>query len=318
MRTLFRDAAGPTLAPHGSVVCIGAFDGVHRGHRHVLDHAGRRAAHLDLTPIAISFEPIPREFFARGQSVPRLTSAGEKIARLCDAGMRRVLSLRFNAALASMSAEDFVESVLVRRLSAREVLVGRDFRFGHKRAGDIALLERLGERYGFSANEVAPYDVDGERVSSSVVRGLLADGRFDDAARLLGRRFSIGGHVAHGQQLGRKLGYPTANLRLGRRTAPVGGIFAVRVHGIGPAPRAGVASLGVRPTVNGKEPLLEAHVFDFDGDLYGLRIEVEFVHKLRDEEKFADLDAMVRQIDDDAAQARHILGVNEAQAGAAL
>ena len=318
MRTLFRDAAGPTLATHGSVVCIGAFDGVHRGHRHVLDHARLRADHLDLTPIAITFEPIPREFFARGQPVPRLASAGEKIARLRDAGMRRVLSLRFNTALAAMSAEDFVDGVLVRRLSAREVLVGRDFRFGHKRAGDIALLDRLGERYGFVAREIGPFDVGGERVSSSAIRTLLADGRFDDAARLLGRRFAIGGHVVRGQQLGRKLGYPTANLRLGRRVAPVGGIFAVRVHGIGTMVRAGVASLGVRPTVNGKEPLLEAHVFDFDGDLYGRRIEVEFVQKLRDEEKFADLDAMVRQIDDDAARARHILGVNEAQAGAAL
>jgi riboflavin kinase/FMN adenylyltransferase len=318
MRTLFRDAAGPTLAPHGSVVCIGAFDGVHLGHRHVLDHVRLRAEHLDLTPIAITFEPIPREFFAREQPVLRLASAGEKIARLRDAGMRRVLSLRFDARLAAMSAEDFVERVLARRLSAREVLVGRDFRFGHKRAGDIALLARLGERYGFGAGEIAPFDLDGERVSSSAIRERLAAGRFDDAARLLGRRFAIGGHVVHGQQLGRKLGYPTANLRLGRRTAPVGGIFAVRVHGIGAVALPGVASLGVRPTVNGKEPLLEAHLFDFDGDLYGRRIEVEFVEKLRDEEKFADLDAMVRQIDDDAAQARRILGVTRAQAGAAL
>ena len=318
MRTLFRDVAGESLAPRGSVVCIGAFDGVHRGHRHVLDHVARRAEHLDLTPIAVSFEPIPREFFARGQPVPRVTSAGEKIARLVGAGMRRVLSLKFDARLAAMSADDFVERVLAARLSTREVWVGREFRFGHRRAGDIALLERLGERYGFRAAELAPFDVDGERVSSSAIREHLAAGRFDDAARLLGRRFAIGGHVVRGQQLGRKLGYPTANLRLGRRTAPVGGIFAVRVHGIDAAPLAGVASLGVRPTVNGREPLLEAHVFDFDGDLYGRRIEVEFVEKLRDEEKFADLDAMVRQIDDDAARARHILGAAQAKAGAAL
>jgi riboflavin kinase/FMN adenylyltransferase len=318
MHTLFRDVAGPTLAPRGSVVCIGAFDGVHLGHRHVLGQVTRRAASLDLTPIAVTFEPIPREFFARGQGVPRLTSAGEKISRLVGTGIERVLSLRFDATLAAMSAEDFVAEVLVGRLTAREVWVGRDFRFGRRRAGDIALLQTLGERYGFTASEVAPFDLDGERVSSSAIRAFLAAGRFDDAARLLGRRFSIGGHVVHGQQLGRKLGYPTANLRLGRRTAPVGGIFAVRVHGIDAAPLAGVASLGVRPTVNGKEPLLEAHVFDFDGDLYGRRIEVEFVEKLRDEEKFADLAAMVRQIDDDAARARHILGVAQAKAGAAL
>jgi riboflavin kinase/FMN adenylyltransferase len=151
--------------------------------------------------------------------------------------------------------------------------------------------------------------VGGERVSSSTVRAHLAAGEFDAAARLLGRRFAIGGHVVHGQQLGRKLGYPTANIRLGKRTSPVGGIFAVRVHGIDAKSLPGVASLGVRPTVNGVEPLLEAHLFDFDGDLYGRRIDVEFVEKLREEEKFSDLDAMVRQIDRDAANARRILGI---------
>lgn len=308
MHTLSRDVAGPVLAPRGSVVCIGAFDGVHRGHRYVLDHVCRRAAELNLDPAAISFEPIPREFFARG-ALARLSSAREKIDQLFAAGVERLLLLRFNAKLAAMSAEDFVADVLVARLAAREVLIGRDFRFGHGRRGDVALLQRLGGDYGFAVRELPPFAADDERVSSSAIRALLADSHFDAATRLLGRPFAISGKVVHGQRLGRQLGYPTANLRLGRRVAPLAGIFAVRVNGACLRAHAGVASLGVRPTVAGKEPLLEAHLFDFDGDLYGRRIEVEFVAKLRDEEKFPDLPSMVRQIDADAAAARRILGV---------
>jgi len=171
------------------------------------------------------------------------------------------------------------------------------------------MLEQLGQRHGFTAHTMADIAVGGERVSSSAIRAHLAAGEFEEAARLLGRNFSIGGHVVHGQRLGRKLGYPTANVRLGRRTSPVGGIFAVRVRGVEAMPVPGVASLGVRPTVHGTEPLLEAHLFDFDGDLYGRRIDIEFVAKLRDEEKFPDLDAMVRQIDRDAGEARAILGL---------
>ncbi len=309
MQRFFRDVAGPCLAPRGSVVCIGAFDGVHRGHQTVLARVRERAQALGLTPLAISFEPLPREFFARGAGVGRLTAAGEKVGLLFRAGMQHVLSLRFNAALAAMSAEEFVARVVQQRVNAHEVWVGEGFRFGHKRAGDVALLRDLGRERGFCADEVEPFALHGERVSSTRIRSLLAAGDFAAAAPLLGRRFAIDGHVVRGAQLGRKLGYPTANLRLGRRVAPVQGIFAVRVHGVSDRPYAGVASLGVRPTVNGKEPLLEAHLFDFDGDLYGRRLEVEFVAKLRDEEKFPDLDTMVRQIDLDAAQARRILGV---------
>jgi len=309
MSLLFRDAAGPSLAPGGSVVCVGAFDGVHLGHRALLDHVSARARANGLAACAISFEPIPREFFARSAPVPRLASVREKIERIGEAGISRLLLLRFDAQLAAMEAEAFVEHVLVARCNAREIWVGADFRFGHARRGDVAMLKTLGERHGFTAHTMADIAVGGERVSSSAIRAHLAAGEFDEAARLLGRRFSIGGHVVRGEQLGRKLGYPTANIRLGRRTSPVGGIFAVRVHGVEAQPLPAVASLGIRPTVNGKEPLLEAHLFDFDGDLYGLRIDIEFVAKLRDEAKFADLDAMVRQIDRDAEQAREILGV---------
>jgi len=315
MSLLFRDVAGPSLAPGGSVLCVGAFDGVHLGHCALLARVRERAAARDLLPLALSFEPIPREFFARNAPVPRLASAREKIEYLFEGGISTLLSLRFNAALAAMSAQTFVEQVLHRRCDAREVWIGADFRFGHARRGDVALLREQGARLGFEVAVMDDVCIDGERASSSTVRAHLAAGEFDEAARLLGRRFSIGGHVVRGQQLGRQLGYPTANIRLGRRTSPVGGIFAVHIHGIGPTALPGVASLGVRPTVHGVEPLLEAHVFDFDGDLYGRRIEVEFVQKLRDEEKFHDLDAMVRQIDRDAAEARSILGV-EARASA--
>ena len=309
MNLLFRDVAGPGLAPGGSVLCVGAFDGVHLGHRALLDHVSARARTQGLVAGAISFEPIPREFFARGAPVPRLASVREKIERIREAGMSRLLLLRFDSRLAAMEAEEFVERVLVGRCGAREIWVGADFRFGHKRRGDVTMLEQLGQRHGFTAHTMADIAVGGERVSSSAIRAHLAAGEFEEAARLLGRNFSIGGHVVHGQRLGRKLGYPTANVRLGRRTSPVGGIFAVRVRGVEAMPVPGVASLGVRPTVHGTEPLLEAHLFDFDGDLYGRRIDIEFVAKLRDEEKFPDLDAMVRQIDRDAGEARAILGL---------
>jgi riboflavin kinase/FMN adenylyltransferase len=309
MSLLFRDVAGPNLAPGGSVLCVGAFDGLHLGHRALLAHVRERAATQALTPLAISFEPIPREFFAHGVPIPRIAGVREKIAQVGASGISLLL-LRFDAGLAAMSAEAFVEDVLIARADAREIWVGNDFRFGHARRGDVALLRAIGARRGFSVEVMEDVAIDGVRISSSAIRRHLAAGEFDAAARLLGRRFTIGGHVVRGRQLGRKFGYPTANIRLGRRTAPVAGIFAVRVHGVGALPRAGVASLGVRPSIDGGgEPLLEAHLFDFDGDLYGRRIEIEFVQKLRDEAKFDDLDAMVRQIDRDAAEARNLLGV---------
>lgn len=312
MFRLFRDREGASLAPQGSVACIGAFDGVHLGHRALLARVRERADALGLAALAVSFEPIPREFFARGEPVPRIDDARGKIANLAATGIDRLLLLRFDAALTAMDADDFITRILVERCAVREVWVGADFRFGRGRGGDVALLQSRGTELGFTTHVFEDFRIDGERVRSSTIRARLVAGDFDGAAHLLGRRFMIGGHVVHGLALGRKLGYPTANIPLGRRTSPVFGIFAVRVHGVGPAPMPGVASLGIRPTIDGTEPLLEAHLFDFDGDLYGRRLDVEFVAKLRDELKFSDLDAMVRQIDDDARQARHLLGLSEA------
>ena len=307
MLRIYRDVKGPCMAPHGSVLAIGAFDGLHRGHAALLAKVHERATKKGLVAAAVSFEPLPRSYFSPAP-LKRLSSVREKLCGFAEAGIETLLQLHFNAALVAMSAEDFVREVLVARMGAREIWVGADFRFGHNRVGDVALLEAM---QGEGDYEVRVLDVvtngDGQRVSASRVRGALASGDFVHAAELLGRRFSIGGRVVRGQRMGHTLGYPTANIRLGKRVSPVSGIFAVRV-GVGGKWWPGVASLGVRPTIaGGGEPLLEAHLFDFDGDLYGQRIEVEFVAKLRDEGKFPGLDALRAQMDRDAAEARRIL-----------
>jgi riboflavin kinase/FMN adenylyltransferase len=258
--------------------------------------------------VALSFEPLPREFFGLAQPPPRLLLPRAKFEGLRGLGMDVVGLLRFNAAMAAMSAEDFVEQVLVRRLAAREVWVGPEFRFGHRRAGDIDVLRAAGVQHGFAAAEIEPLHLDGERVSSTRIRQALVAGDFDAAARLLGKPYAVSGRVVRGRQLGRTLGYPTANLRFGGKVPALRGIYATRVHGIDDgAAWPSVSSFGTRPTVGGVEPLLEAHLFDFDGDLYGRRIEVEFVARLRDEEKFPDLPTLVAQMHRDADEARRIL-----------
>lgn len=307
MSILFRDLEGGCLSPRGSVVCIGAFDGLHLGHRALLGRVMARARNLACDAAVLSFEPLPREYFAPNDPPARLMLPHQRVRALNKVGLDLIGLLRFNARLAGTSAEDFVQRVLVERLAAREVWVGPEFRFGKARRGDIALLRSMGLDSGFEALEIDTHHVGGERISSSAIRAALAEGDLESAAHMLGRPYVLSGRVVHGRQLGRKLGYPTANIRLQGKRAALGGIFAVRVHGIGDGPRDGVASLGTRPTVNGTEPLLEAHVFDFDGDLYGKRLEVEFVAKLRDEERFDSLPALVEQMDRDAAQARHAL-----------
>ncbi|HEX7814184.1 bifunctional riboflavin kinase/FAD synthetase [Dyella sp.] len=311
MMRLSRDVAGPSLAPGGSVVAVGAFDGLHRGHQALLAQVRERAEISGWTPAVVSFEPLPRAFFSP-HPLPRLSGVREKLKGLGVAGIEQALILRFNHALTSMSAEDFVRRVLVDRLHAREVWVGGDFRFGHKRSGDVALLEKMGPELGFQAHVMAPVLLDGERVSATRVRGLLASGQFAAAEPLMGRPFVIEGKVEYGNQLGRTLGFPTANIHLRERVTPIQGIFAVRV-GLGESECAwpGVASLGLRPTVNQvNQPLLEVHLFDFEGDLYGRRMAVEFVAKLRDEQKFDGLDALTTQMNLDAREARAILGMN--------
>lgn len=307
MTSLFRDLHGAPRGPRGSVACIGAFDGLHLGHRALVRRALARARELDADATVVSFDPLPREFFARGDKPPRLMLPRAKFEGLRDLGVDAVGLLRFDATLAAMPAQDFVRELLVERLRVREVWVGPGFRFGHARGGDLALLQRIGADAGFAAHAVEPVLFGGEAVSSTRIRAALAAGDFDLAERLLGRRYAIGGHVVRGRQLGRTLGFPTANLRFGGKTPALRGIYATLVHGIGAAPMPSVSSFGTRPTVDGVEPLLEAHLFDFDGDLYGRRIEVEFVAKLRDEERFPDLAALVEQMRIDATRAREIL-----------
>ena len=309
MNLLFRDAQGGVLCPEGSVVCIGAFDGLHLGHRALVDRAVARARTLGLPAAALGFEPLPREFFARDAKPPRLMLPRAKVEGLRALGCEGVGLLRFDARLAAMPAEEFVRAVLVDRLRVREVWVGPGFRFGKARGGDIALLQAMGAELGFTACDIAPvHCADGERVSSTRIRAALVEGDFAHAAKLLGRPYAIGGHVVRGKQLGRTLGFPTANLRFGGKTPALRGIYATWVHGVGDVPWPSVSSFGTRPTVAGVEPLLEAHLFDFAGDLYGRRIEVEFVARLRDEEKFPDLPSLVAQMRRDDEQARAILG----------
>lgn len=315
MTRLFRKLEGNVLFPAGSVVCIGAFDGVHLGHRALLRHTAQRAAALGVPAVAVSFEPLPREFFGRGNPPPRLSLARSKVDAFIAEGMQGIGLLAFDAAMAATSAEDFVRQLLVQRLCAREVWIGPEFSFGNRRGGNLALLQAMGAQLGFVAGQIGTVQVNGERVSSTRIRQHLLAGEFAAAADLLGRPYAIAGRVVRGRQLGRTLGFPTANLRF-PRTPALSGIYATWVHGVYQTPWPSVSSFGTRPTVDGVEPLLEAHLFDFAGDLYGRHIEVEFVAKLRDEEKFNDLPALTVQMQRDAAQARHILSEHRLRATA--
>ncbi len=289
-------SAGAPLA-----LTIGTFDGIHRGHRAMLFRLAEAADDLALVPAVLTFDPYPREYFARASAPPRLSSLRTKIERFAAHGVEHVYIARFDATLAAMTPDEFVGDVLVRRLGARWVLVGEDFRFGKGRAGDLATLRAAGS---FSVETMRTVNVEGKRASSTAIRAALAEGDIEHANALLGRPFAIAGRVAHGQKLGRSLGFPTANIAI-RYKPPFTGVFAVRIHGLGAAPRAGVASLGIRPTVRAEpRPLLEVFVFDFDESIYGRHVSVEFLHKLRDEERYPDLDALTRQIRADVAQAR--------------
>ncbi|MBW8823604.1 MAG: bifunctional riboflavin kinase/FAD synthetase [Xanthomonadales bacterium] len=315
MLRLFRDIDGPAMSPQGCVACVGAFDGLHLGHQALIERTVERARDLGLPAAVVCFEPLPREFFSPDDPPPRLMLPGARLRMLDAMGVDIVGQLRFNKRLTQLDAVEFIGRILVDRLHACEVWVGPDFRFGRGRGGDITVLREHGERAGFIAAAIEPLALDGERVSSSVIRNALSQGDFATAARLLGRPYAIGGRVVRGKQLGRKLGFPTANLRFGKRPA-LQGIYATWVHGVADRPWPSVSSFGTRPTVDGVEPLLEAHLFDWnshsavesdDGDLYGKRIDVEFVAKLRDEEKFDGLDALTAQMERDAAAARTLL-----------
>lgn len=303
-----RPGGGRSGNASGIGLTIGNFDGVHRGHRAMLDRLVEKSRELRLPSGVLTFEPHPREFFAPGSAPARLSRLREKLELIAEAGVDRTHVLRFGAQLASLSPERFVEEVLLRGLGVRWLLVGRDFRYGAKRAGDFAALQSVAEKQGFGLEAMNDVVEGGQRVSSSGVRAALAAGNLAGAARLLGRSYSMSGRVAHGEKLGRTLGFPTANIVL-RRRPPLAGIFAVQAeleetH----AELRGVASVGRRPTVReNAPPLLEVHLFDWHGDLYGRHLKVKFLHKLRDEKKYDGLEALRSAIAQDAAQAKDYL-----------
>jgi riboflavin kinase/FMN adenylyltransferase len=304
---LVRGLQNISNAARGCVLTVGNYDGVHLGHQEMIRAVKRRAGELKVPAAVLVFEPSSKEFIDPEGAPPRLTRWREKFAALAAAGVDRLVTLQFNERMRAMSPESFVDELLVKGLGARHVVVGDDFRYGSQACGTIESLRAAGQARGFGVEQIAPFVIDGARVSSTAVRERLERADYAGAARLLGRRYRMVGHVAHGRELGRTLGFPTANLHLMRRKSPTSGVLAVRVYGIEQRPLDGVGSLGTRPTVNGTEPLLEVHVFDFAGDLYGRLIEVEFIAKLRDEAKFDSLEAMVAQMKLDAARAHEVL-----------
>ncbi len=299
---------GQPRATRPNAITIGNFDGVHLGHQAMLARLTARATAFGALPTVLTFEPHPREIFTPQSAPSRLTSLREKLEILQGLGVGHVHVCRFTRAFAALSAEEFVQDILVAGLKARYVLVGDDFRFGARRAGDLELLMAMGQRHGFQAEALHTVEAASQRVSSTAVREALAAGDMALAAQLLGRPYSISGRVVGGDRLGRRIGYPTANIQLKHNRPPLSGIFAVRVQGLEAANWPGVASLGTRPTVhaNGR-PTLEVHLFDFDRSIYREHLRVEFLHKLRDEAKFDSMEALVAQIERDARQARELL-----------
>ncbi len=309
MTHLLRGQTGLRSAghPHGCIATIGNFDGIHLGHRAILRRIRDLAAQYALPSVLVTFEPSPQEFFLGDRAPARLTRIAEKLAALAPTPPDHVAVLHFTHALAGLTAAEFIDALLVDALRVRHLVVGEDFRFGRGRSGDLTTLAQAGERAGFTVEGFPAVCHAGERVSSTRIRELLASGALAQAAALLGRPYRITGRVAHGNHLGRTLGFPTLNLPLRRRKAPLAGVYAVHVHGLGPV-HAGVANLGIRPTLTGHtRSVLETHLFDWTGDAYGRRIEVEFHAKLRDERRFDSLDALKEQIAKDCRAARALL-----------
>ena len=293
------------LPAAGCVATIGNFDGVHIGHRAVIENLAAQGRRLGLPVVVLLFEPQPLEYLCPQRSPPRLTRLREKLAQLALLPVDGVLLLRFDRALADSLPEDFIQRVLADALRVKYLVVGDDFCFGKDRRGNFALLRQAGLSLGFQVSDTDSVFVDQERVSSTLIRDALAAGEMAQAARLLGRPYSVLGRVCQGRKLGRQLGFPTANVALLRKKTPLQGVFAVTMTGICPQPLPGVANVGTRPTVDGRAAAqLETHLLDFTGDLYGRLVEVHFHHKLREERRFADVQALRRQIEQDAGQAR--------------
>lgn len=289
----------------GCVATIGNFDGVHLGHHRVLDQVREKAAALGLPSVAIVFEPQPREFFEGAKAPPRLTRFRDKFELIRAHGIDRVFCLHFNQSLRSLTAEQFIDRLLLSGLAVKYFVVGDDFRFGCDRAGDFELLQHYGNSHDFTVVNTLTHLIDDERVSSTRIRQTLTEHRFGLAGRLLGRPYRVSGKVIHGRKLGRQLGLPTANISLQRKRLAFDGVYIVDALTEDGQRLAGVANVGVRPTVNGDHPLLEVHLLDYSGRLYGQRLQVEFLAHVRPEQKFDGVEALKQQILDDIAFARN-------------
>jgi len=292
---------------NGSVATIGAYDGLHLGHQELLGKVQQVARTRGLPSVVMSFEPTPREFFQSASPPARLMRFREKFEALSAAGIDIFYCPRFDVSMKNIAADTFIRQILIHALNIEHLVVGDDFRFAAQRVGDIRLLKRAGDALNFTVEQVSSVISNNERASSTAIREALWDGDLQRARQLLGRDYRMSGRVVVGDRIGRSLGYPTANVNLNRRQSPVMGIFAVRVSGADWGPLDAVASVGTRPTFAGTKPLLEVHIFDFDQDIYGEYIHVDFIARLRSEEKFDDVAKLIEQMDLDSARAREIL-----------
>lgn len=291
-------------SPQGCVATIGNFDGVHLGHQAVLSQLAMKGDMLRLPAVVITFEPQPFEYFVPEKAPARLTRFREKVEALRAYSIQQLCVLRFNQKLARMSAEDFIQTLLVDGLNVRYLVVGDDFRFGRHRQGDFAMLQQAGRQHGFQVVNMHTFSIEHDRVSSTRIRDALREGDLEMAEKLLGRPFRMSGRVAHGDKRGRQMGFPTANIHLHRCKIPLTGVFAVQLFGLDEEPVNGVANIGIRPTIGDDKALLEVHLFDFNREIYGEHVQVHFLDKIRDEQRFDGLEALMAQIEKDCAHAR--------------
>lgn len=295
---------------HGCVLTIGNFDGVHLGHQRVIEALIDKAKQHNAVPTVMVFEPQPQELFAKDKAPARLTRLRDKYQLLAQQGVERLMCVSFNKKFASLSAETFIEELLVKQLGVKHLIIGDDFRFGQHRRGDFVMLKAYGEKLGFSVTDTKSFKLADCRISSTEIRGALEQDNLAEAARMLGREYSISGKVFHGDKNGRKFGFPTANVLLKRRVSPVSGVYAVQVKHDSKVYQ-GVANIGTRPTLSGIRQQLEVHIFDFNQSIYGQHIEVVMVKKLREERKFDSITALKEQIQLDSEQAKSHFGLND-------
>lgn len=302
---LIRHSFPPIFTQHGCVATIGNFDGVHRGHLALLERLVSEAKARGIPSVVILFEPHPREFLASEKAPARLTLFREKIQRLKQLPIDYILCLRFNQKLANLTAEEFIQKILVNGLHVKHILIGDDFRFGQQRQGDVTLLTSLGEKYGYTLEVFPTFFEHNERVSSTAVREALSKGDLKTAEQLLGRVYTISGHVKRGAGRGHEFGFPTANIAVSKQGLPLSGVFCVRVSSETLNDHPAVANVGIRPTVDGTRTVIEVLLLDFEGNLYGQHLDVKFLHKLRDEKKFDNVELLKAQIKKDVTAAQH-------------